>query len=289
MNQHENESPRNPAQQPNGNPNWAKKLLLYCQKHRPDLREHYGQAQKKGAAILRWIWWALNVDIVRNESAMAICTAMILVVTGVYSYFAYLQWDATRQAADAAESAADTASETLKAAHNNFMMEQRPYLVTDTPQFLIVPTASGITKANVTFKNIGRTPAIRVRRNAVFKKYNAGKVRTTRSVDIYVAFLQNEFQRMESKLDKALTEKYNDLARVDIAPNGTSFTTTGLEVPLTPDEIPKVAAGEMTLIYVGIARYADSLNGAYETQFCYFYAGNDPVTWHICDSNNTIK
>jgi hypothetical protein len=47
--------------------------------------------------------------------------------------------------------------------------------------------------------------------------------------------------------------------------------------------------GALNFFYVGIVKYTDAFDGKYETEFCYFYFGSDPKTWHICDSHNIIK
>ncbi len=109
MNQHEDIPPTNSTRNPGEKPSGFKRLLLCCRKYQANCTQHYRQIKIKTASICRWIWWALNVDIVRDSSATALCTILIVIATGVYSYFAYLQWDATRQAADAATSAAHTA------------------------------------------------------------------------------------------------------------------------------------------------------------------------------------
>lgn len=82
------------SSQPNGDNKWLKKFLLYCKIQKSKLRQYYLTIKVKGASALRWIWWAANVDIVRDESATAICTALILAATCTYAYFAYLQSEA---------------------------------------------------------------------------------------------------------------------------------------------------------------------------------------------------
>jgi hypothetical protein len=196
--------------------------------------------------------------------------------------------DAAKQSADAAKKAADTADATLKSSRESFQTEQRPYLVAEVPQFIVTPIVPGVIRANVTFRDIGRTPATRIRRQIALLRYRPIRVRA-KAIEKLVAFVQVNFEILGHKLDEAATEEYSALVREDLAPNGSNFSTAEIKEPLLATELPELQEGSLTLFYIGVLRYTDAYKGSYETQFCYFYFGTDPKVWHICDSHNTIK
>lgn len=101
--------------------------------------------------------------------------------------------------------------------------------------------------------------------------------------------MEASYQRLLHKFDLMASEKYIEMARVDLAPNASQFTTAELEEPLSAQEIPLLQTGELTLYYIGVLRYTDAYKGNYETTFCYLYFGTDARTWHVCDNHNTIK
>jgi hypothetical protein len=214
----------------------------------------------------------------------------IITVVGIYGYgfVAFLQWQAmqesteqARRAADAAFSAASTADATLKSAQKSFQIEQRPYVVADVPQFQQF-APDKIVSAHITFKNVGRTAAIKQITFANLLRYRASNSR-----DEYFAFIENAYADLR-KQDTG-GGKYGALARKDVAPNATFFITKENPEILSSKDIPDVERGALNFFYTGIVKYTDSFNGRYETEFCYFYFGTDIKTWHICDSHNTIK
>jgi hypothetical protein len=76
----------------------------------------------------------------------------------------------------------------------------------------------------------------------------------------------------------------------DIAPSGSLFTSNANPLTISKREFPSLKNSELVLFYVGVISYTDAFRKhRYETKFCYFYFGNDPKIWHICDSNNTIE
>jgi len=191
--------------------------------------------------------------------------------------------DASRRSADAAASAARTAEANLKSSQKSFQIDQRPYVVLITPPIFIDPPAPNDhpVRANVTFKDIGRTPAIKVVTAIALLRFRG------RTVDTYFTFIEGVFADLRKKIegDKG---KYGSFARRDLAPQDTSFSTAEIS-PLSAQEMLDIGKSSLVLVYVGISAYTDSFGERYETEFCYQYFGTDPRTWHICDSHNTIK
>ncbi len=242
--------------------------------------ESYNTNQKKSYRLERWI---LIVEV------------LTLVAVSFYACVAYHQLkemqtaaEAAKEGADAAKDAARTAGDTLTSSKESFQAEQRPYLIADTPQFLVGPPAPGETSANVAFRNVGKTPAMKIRMQIALLRFHPTK-KTPAGIEKVFAFMRSSFQSLTHKLDLSTTGKYADEARIDVAPNDSRFSTAELEKPLLASEIPELRGGDLTLFYIGVIRYTDALNGSYETQFCYYYFGTYPTIWHICDSHNTIK
>lgn len=231
------------------------------------------------------------------DVAIIVVQIVGLVVLIFYTSFAALQWHemkkaakATQDAAAAATSAANTANQNLINSKESFQIDRRPYVVAEMPEFVVLPTVAGTgTSANITFKSIGKTPAIRMKSQIALLRFHPLK-KTPRGTEKVVRFMQDNFQILEDKIDAGNKEKYSDLARQDLAPNATRFSTANLEEPITAQEIADLQKGELLLLfYIGVVRYTDAYNGSYETQFCYFYLGTEVKTWHICDNHNVIK
>jgi hypothetical protein len=191
--------------------------------------------------------------------------------------------------ANAATVAADTARNTLDNSKESFRIEQRPYLIPDFPQFVVPPTNPGITSANITLRNIGKTPAVKIRWQLYLVRYRPMKKDAPGATEKVVNFMKNNFQNLTDDLNRGDAAKYTGWSHEDLAPNSSTFSTALLAEPLSASEIPDIPPGNLTLFLVGLARYTDAYNGIYETEFCYFYFGADPTTWHICDNHNTIK
>ena len=222
-----------------------------------------------------------------------------LFVLIVYTIFTGLMYFSNKKAADAAKSAADTAHDTLTESHKSFVIDQRPYLVvSESPAFINLPLAANKPiQANVTIKNIGRTPAIQEATNIKLFSYHAlpnSKDSTTNAERLknYISSLEAAFTEIRQKNEAARETlvRFKDFsAGQDVAPGNQFFTTSQEPILLSVPELPLVKTGERTLIYIGITSYTDAYEGSYRTEFCYSYFGADPKVWHICDSHNTIR
>ena len=231
----------------------------------------------------------------QRRTFLVSCLTLAAIV--IYSCLVYFQWQemkkataATQEAATAATSAANTADQNLRHAKESFQIDQRPYLIAESPEFVVQPNEPGsVPSANITFKNLGRTPAIRMKSQIALLRFYPGQ-KTPKGIKRIVGFMQANFQILENRIALGEKEKYSELAREDIAPNATRFSTATLEGPITAEDIPKLQKGGLTsLFYIGVVKYTDAFSGSYETQFCYLYFGTDPRTWHICDNHNIIK
>src|SRR5437879_2015190 len=131
-----------------------------------------------------------------------IASNVILAVVGIIALCIYrgqLQemrksTKAAQIAAMAAKSAADTAHATLKSAQKSFEIDQRPYLVTEVPVFsgagLI--TEQNIT-ANLTIKNLGRTPARKAATNIKLLPFRPWPKQRPHSRERFIKFIESAF------------------------------------------------------------------------------------------------
>ena len=207
---------------------------------------------------------------------------------------ALIQSRSAKEGADAAKSAAATATTALEASQRSFEIDQRPYLVADIPIFnnsSLVPLQA--ISANITFKNIGKTPAIKVVDNVELLPYHSTKKR-----EDYVTFIEGAFAKVREKDIKARAEirHVNRALEVghDVAPGGTFFTTNHPDVIMSAQDLPLMLtesndAGAVVLFFIGIISYTDAFSRNYETELCWFYFGSNIKTWHICDSHNLIR
>jgi hypothetical protein len=187
---------------------------------------------------------------------------------------------ATTSAAGASKDAARTAQDTLATSRTFFRTEQRPYLVTAVPVFLTPLSEGKQATANIYFKNIGKTPAVRTFQYAHLIPYHAAG----RTRDDFRKWIGSTFDSLRHETIGPA------LGRKDVAPGDTSFTTVSTDKILSSDDIAKIQRdGEITLFYVGLTDYTDAYKVGYRTEFCYMFFGDDPKTWHICDSHNIVR
>jgi hypothetical protein len=187
---------------------------------------------------------------------------------------------ATTSAADAAQSAAVTAHDTLVSSRKSFQVEQRPYVVTLIPQFVSLLAAGEKATANVSHKNIGKTPAVGVYVDSYLLPYNAAN----KSRDDFRVWIASTYVPLWRG------EAIPRHGRKDVAPDDVRFTTASTKEALSGEDVAKITStGEIIIFYVGIITYSDAYKGRYSTEFCWMFWGNDPKTWRICDSHNVVR
>jgi hypothetical protein len=234
-----------------------------------------------------------------TQKVIAVATWAAFLAATIYAGIAAKQLkqmrvatEAAQKSADAAKSAADTANTALVNSQKSFEIDQRPNMVADTPVF----SGNGLSpdkaiQANITFKNIGRTPGRKYAMNVNLLRFDPGKGAKGRNK--LIRFLIASFGTLKSKNASARKELEKYGIEQDIAPNATVFTTNPSDGPnsaiIPIQEFPKIETGEISLFYVGVVTYSDAFQGSYQTEFCYVYFGTDPKTWHFCDSHNTIE
>jgi hypothetical protein len=191
---------------------------------------------------------------------------------------------AARDSGDAAQKAALAADISLRSQQMLFQIDQRPYVIADgMPQFVAVSNLQAKTQANVFLKDIGKTPAANVIWFVDLLPY-----RGTTALE-FLGFLESSFAKLRKRSDDTIRQHARELRR-DLSPTHTIFSTEEAR-PLRATEMVSLVKGDasFTLLSIGLVSYTDAFKGVYETEFCYYFVGNDPKVWHLCDSHNTIK
>jgi hypothetical protein len=146
-------------------------------------------------------------------------------------------------------------------------------------------------KANVTYKNIGKTAAVNVIDVQDMKSFHA-----TKSIADVQHFTDAIFMGFEERIrsDRAKMARFRGAGR-DVAPEQTFFATNddGFSLNQTDtravlDTAPKTR-GSVVIFYLGLVNYFDVYGRSYSTEFCTFFFGNNLQTWHACDYHNAIK
>jgi hypothetical protein len=200
------------------------------------------------------------------------------------------QYPELKESADAAKNAADISSAALSDSRKSFQVEQRPYVVAQTPAFNQTSIAGNQDiSANVTFINLGVTPARKTVRNVKMEAFQ------TSDVKALIKFMDGLFAELRNRDTKARRE-VNSIpnAGEDIAPKATEFSTSE-PIRLSPQDVLKLRTPSVSdtrnelLFYAGVISYFDSYHFLYKTEFCYYYAGDNLAVWHICDNHNTMQ
>lgn len=196
---------------------------------------------------------------------------------------------------------AKTAEETLKSSEKSFVIEQRPYIVVDenSPAFLDHPPIAGQQiRADVFLRNVGKTPAVQVVTESEFFPLRGKLVakltaeERKKATGEYITTIETKFRKLRKENEivrKRITEFSKLTPGEDVAPTKTFFLTTQEPLVVSTDDFPLLADGELSLYIIGFITYADGYKITYTTEFCYFWFGPDPKSWHICDSHNAYR
>jgi hypothetical protein len=240
------------------------------------------------------------------QCVLCVFTGLAFAAAAYYAYVTKAQLKEIQDQTPAIKAAANAANESLKQTTRSFQIDQRPYLIvsfpTFNPEILVngrLPINSPIT-ANITFVNIGKSPARKIVNHLRMVRYAPPQHREQpRNREELRTFLRGVFQEFRKKDSAARTEmKTVPEAEHDLAPQKDFFSTNDPDVTLSGADVESVMAmppnaGRLMLFYVGVVTYTDLFESegseTHETEFCYFFLGNNPNTWHICDAYNTIK
>ena len=241
----------------------------------------------------------------RISSVAALIGVFLSVATIVFVYFTVVfsagQWiqarrtaDSSVDAANAAASAAKTASATLRNQQSAFEIDQRPYVVIESNKVQFLPDhfpPGDDLQVNISIKNIGRTPARNYLIYEELVRFESPKdigVKGNKIIRDMLDTKYAEFRRTDERNRLILSR---ERVKEDVAPNDEPFTTnTGKpKVGILPEELSKLVTGNIVIYNLILITYRDSFNNRYGTEYCSVYFGTDPKVWHICPLHNEIK
>jgi hypothetical protein len=238
------------------------------------------------ARLVEWLQLGANVALaVIGVVAICIYGGELNVMKGQLSELVK-QYPELQKSAEAAKSAADTADATLKSSKESFQIEQRPYVIAETPKF-IEPWQKTTARSNITFRNIGHSPAFDAYELARLDKVSF-KSRTQTSL---ILGIDNMFKRIAEEEREAEGPLGQELDKLDLAPQATTaYITKSLAEPTSDNDVSKIESGDTILVYIGAIQYkgGGDRKQLFETQFCFFFFGKEPI-WHYCPTHNTIK
>jgi hypothetical protein len=144
--------------------------------------------------------------------------------------------------------------------------------------------------ANVTIRNIGKTPARKVIWNVNLLKFYGAALNDPTGVEKFNNFISAGFNDLSNKNARSRRSLAQYRTESDVAPNDTRFTTYHGPTKLSAKDVGLIRIGDaVTLYYIGAVTYTDAYGMNYQTEFCNYYFGSDPTVWHVCDIHNTIK
>jgi hypothetical protein len=222
-------------------------------------------------------YWKLYAEIIGITIVIAYTTVAALQLREIIKQYPEIQ-----KSADAADKSATAA----KISADSIRLEDRPYVIFDkNGGFIINPAPEIVLSVNVTFKNVGKTPAINVCRvSKLFRRAGPFTVQQTRT------FFDSNFESLWHDCRTRQTEMEGLHTSVDIAPGDSTFATTQQkDVVIHSSEWQAFQLGNVVVIVLAVAGYKDRLGGDYATEACYYYFGSVPSIWHQCDAYNTIK
>jgi hypothetical protein len=205
----------------------------------------------------------------------AACGILLVLITGIYTYFAAGQLrimgratKAAEDSANAARSAADTASNTLKFTQDSFRDEQRAWIGVPDLKIVSIPNPTTI---DVFLHNSGRTPALHVRRATVYATRDQ-IIKGPSPRDIAVA---------EKKILKS--------GEIAIAPDETPTLRASDNDGYVAGKWTAIDAGQKFLYVYGIIGYTDVANRPHKTSFCYYLSHpRVPMSLSACEAFNSM-
>jgi hypothetical protein len=191
-----------------------------------------------------------------------------IVLLAVYTGYTIKMYCANKQAADAAESAAGTASNALKFTQDSFRDEQRAWVGVPDLQIVSLPSPTTI---DAFLHNSGRTPALHVHRASAY-------------------MLRDHIVDGPGPEDIAMIEKkILTSGEIAIAPEEKAALESSDGDNYVFNKWAKIQSGTEFVYIYGIIRYADVANRTHKTTFCYFLRHpTKPLQLGACEAFNNM-
>jgi hypothetical protein len=194
------------------------------------------------------------------------------------------QYPEMQKSANAAESAANTASTTLRSSQQQFRNEQRPYIFASPRPAGNLVTMSGIQHPVVEPLSNGR-----VQIDITVEITNGGKSPAINTFSTESRMYLGPRKELQKKF-KSFVPEYATGNGDIVASNVTQVVPTGNFLSLSPEEVKLVNKNELAVYILGAVKYTDvfapHLEAPYETKYCFVY---NPVGLPLGGCGATIK
>jgi hypothetical protein len=175
---------------------------------------------------------------------------------------------------------------------DQFRIEERPYVVASSPAFFNGTLAANQKFfVNVTYGNIGKTPALRLFIAHKVVRYDVAPSASGMETGLrkLTTFLDSTFKALGHDTDAEETKAARFGAEQDLAPGDTYFYSDPPDFVIPSKDFGRLANGTTAIFAVGVISYSNAFGSRYRTDFCWLYFGDEPAVWHRCDSHNTIQ
>jgi hypothetical protein len=148
---------------------------------------------------------------------------------------------------------------------------------------------------NLTFKNIGKTPAVQHLEAFHLLLYRAPQGSQKIKTVAVRKFLDGWFVKVRKQCEVAREGLTEDTAGhgEDLAPNDTVFSTSQDDISLSKEDFGKMSAAaknpDVVLLVLGVVVYRDVWGISHETDVCRMYAGGIPTIWGHCGAYNVVQ
>jgi hypothetical protein len=163
MNKDDAVTPQRATKQPEKQPGFWQQIRAHGKASYAKVGQYYRRHKKPIASLFCGIWRILTYDFVRDNSVIALFTALIFFGAVVYSYFAYLQWQAIEESNRVAQTAANAARRATDITASELELSQRPWIsVSFSAVSPLVIDAQGLrVSMQTTIDNVGHSPAVK--------------------------------------------------------------------------------------------------------------------------------
>jgi hypothetical protein len=171
----------------------------------------------------------------------------------------------------------DAAQKQLAQTERTVQLDEWPYMWASKVELTAAPAAGQPLSINITFKNIGKSPA---------QSANAYRNFGLISIDpnneaIAKAQMETLFKNAKRKMIRSKTQT--------VPPGEDFFTSTQESLILTAHDIDLIQQGQSELVAVGGAVYEDVFGKSHETEVCRVIVNKPLTVWHYCAIHNAMR
>jgi hypothetical protein len=205
------------------------------------------------------------------------------VVLAIYAMFTSLMYVANRDAANAAQSSAETASNTLKWTQQQFRIEKRPWLSSEPRGGTRLPSRFSLPNGKIATAPPDGTAVIV--NNVLAAAVDLRNIGTSPAIDVestHTDYFFGPRDQIEHEVQQYVPDYPSH--RGSIVAMGTTLTAQSDVRTLKPEELQHIEDGTWELFIVGAVSYRDVFFppiAPYETTYCYLFTPQG-LPFHNC-------